>query len=120
MVIQTISGKTVVGFTINAWGPVVISYDQNQKNGCLENYICVRVFKHRPVPIDQVFCTHYVLCLLQSWRIQLTTLPGQIRQRAQNTQQIMSLTCSFKHAHLCINTNAMCFRALCSKKEYDF
>jgi len=38
---QTISWKAVAGFTVNAWGPFVISYDQNQENGCLENYICV-------------------------------------------------------------------------------
>jgi len=30
----------------------------------LENYICVRAFKHRLVPIDQVFCAHCMLCLL--------------------------------------------------------
>jgi len=42
----------------------------------LENYICVQAFKHQPVPIDQVFCTRCVLCLLQSWRFQLTALPG--------------------------------------------
>jgi len=51
-------------------------YDQNQENGSLENYICVRAFKHRPVSIDQVFCTRCMLCLLQSWRFQLTALPG--------------------------------------------
>jgi len=38
---------------------------QNQENGCLENYIRVRAFKYRPVPIDQVFCTRCTLCLLQ-------------------------------------------------------
>jgi len=38
---------------------------QNQENGCLENYIRVRAFKRRPVPIDQMFCTR-MLCLLQS------------------------------------------------------
>ena len=31
----------------------------------------------RPVPIDQVFCTRCMLCLLQRWRFQLTALPGQ-------------------------------------------
>jgi len=29
-------------------GAFVTSYDQNQENGCLENYICVRAFEHRP------------------------------------------------------------------------
>jgi len=38
---------------------------QNQENVYLENYIRVRAFKHRPVPIDQVFCTRCMLCLLQ-------------------------------------------------------
>jgi len=70
---------------VNAWGPFVISYDQNPENGCLENYICVWAFKQRPVPVDQAFCTRCMLCLLQSWRFQLTALPGQTMQRAQNT-----------------------------------
>jgi len=43
---------------------------QNQENGCLKNYIRVRIFKDRPVPIDQVLCTRFMLCLLQSWRFQ--------------------------------------------------
>jgi len=75
-VIQTTSGKVVAGFAVNAWGPFVVSYEQNQENVCLENYICVRALKHQPVPIDQVFCTHCMLCLLQFWRFQLTALPG--------------------------------------------
>jgi len=57
-------------------GSFCFLYDQNQENGCLENYICVRAFKHQPVPIDQVFCTRCMLCLLQSWRFQLTALLG--------------------------------------------
>ena len=56
--------------------PGDLSYDQNQENGCLENYKCVRAFKHQPVLIDQVFCTRCMLYLLQSWRFQLTVLPG--------------------------------------------
>jgi len=36
-------------------------------------------------PIDQVICTRFMLCLLQSLRFQLTALPGQTKQRAQNT-----------------------------------
>ena len=60
------SGNAVTGFGVNAWRPFVISYDQNQENSCLENYICVRAFIHRPVLIDQVFCTRCLLCLLQS------------------------------------------------------
>ena len=40
-------------------------------------YICVWAFKHRPVPTDVVFCTRCMLCLLQSWRFQITALPGQ-------------------------------------------
>jgi len=82
---KKISAKAVAGFAVNAWGPFVISYDQNQENSCLENYICVRAFKHRPVPIDQVFYTRFMPCLLQSWRFQPTALPGQTMKRAQNT-----------------------------------
>ena len=92
----------------------VISYNQNQENGCLENYICVRVFKHRPIPNDQTFCTRHMLCLCQSRQFQLTALPGQTMQRVQNTKSIISLTCSFKHAHICINTNT---KALCLKRN---
>jgi len=55
-----ISGKAVADFAVNAWRPFVISY-KDKKNGCLENYIRVRAFKHRPVPIDQVFCTRCML-----------------------------------------------------------
>jgi len=39
---KTISGKAVAGFSVNIGEQCVISYDQNQENGCLENYICVR------------------------------------------------------------------------------
>jgi len=28
----------------------IISYDQNQENGCWEIYICVRAFKHKTSP----------------------------------------------------------------------
>ena len=59
-----ISEKTVAGFAVNAWRPFVIFYKQNKENGCLENYICVRAFKNRPVSTDQVFFTHCMLCLL--------------------------------------------------------
>jgi len=39
-------------------------------------------------------------------------------QRAQNTQ--WTVMCSFKHAHICINTNAKkCLKAFCSNKKYD-
>jgi len=48
-----------------------------------------------------VFCIHYMLCLLQSWRFQLTALLRQTMQRVQNTWSITSLICSFKHAHIC-------------------
>jgi len=75
----------VAGFAVNTWGPFVISYDQSQENGCLENYICVRAFKSRPVPIDQVFYTRCMLYVLQPWRFQLTGLLGQTTQRVQNT-----------------------------------
>jgi len=84
-VMWTISGKAVAGFAVNAWGPFVIFYDQNQENRCLKLYICVWVFKYRRVPIDQVFCTRCMLCLLQSWRFQLIALPGQTMQRTKNT-----------------------------------
>jgi len=88
MVIQTISGKAVAGCQCltTSW----YFFRPESKNGCLENYICVLGFKHRSVTFDQVFCTH---CLLQSWRFQ---------QRAQNTNSITFLVCSFKHAHVCI------------------
>jgi len=42
-------------------------------------------FWHNPVPVDQVFCIRWILCLLQSWRFQLTALPRQTMQRAQST-----------------------------------
>jgi len=76
----------------------VIFYDHDQENSCLENCICVRAFKHRSVPNDQVLCTHCMLCLLQSWRFQLTALPGQTMQRAQNSYSITSFMRSLKHA----------------------
>jgi len=43
---------------------------------CLENYIGIRAFRQSPVSIDQKFCTRCMLCLLQSWWLQLTALPG--------------------------------------------
>jgi len=57
------------------------------RNGCLENYICVQAFKHIPLPIDQVFCTHCMLCLylLHSRWFQLTVLPKQTMQWVQHT-----------------------------------
>jgi len=77
---ETISGIAVADFAVNAWGLCVISYDQNQENGDLENYIFVRAFKHRPVPIAQMFCIRCMLWLLQSWRFQQRALPGQAIQ----------------------------------------
>jgi len=100
--VQTIQGKvtgrnvTQDNGNVNAWGPFIISYDQNQENGCLENYIHVRAFKNRPVPTDQVFCTRYMLCLLQSWRFQLKAVPGETMQRAQNSR----LSCILSNAHV--------------------
>ena len=38
-----------------------------KKNSCLENYICIRAFKHRPVPMDLVFCTR-MLCVARANR----------------------------------------------------
>ena len=90
---------------VNAWGPFLITYDQNHENGWLENYVCVWAFKHRPVPIDQVFCIGCMLCLLQSWRFQLSALPGQTMQRAQNTVDYLShvflQACTHLHQHKC-------------------
>jgi len=63
---------------------------RNQENICLENYIRVWAFKYRPVPIDQVLCTCRMLCLLQYWQFQLTALPRQTMQRAQNTVKVDS------------------------------
>ena len=48
--IQTISWKAVAGFAGNAWRPFVFSYDQNQENGCLENY---RAFAFEHLNTDQ-------------------------------------------------------------------
>ena len=44
MVIKKISGKAVTDFAVNAWRSFVISYNQNQENGCLKNDICVQAF----------------------------------------------------------------------------
>jgi len=99
---RNVTGKAVVAFVVNPWDTFAIYYDQNQENACLENYICVRVLKHRPVPIHQVFCTRCMLCLLQSWRFQLTALLRQTMKREQNIWSITFPMCSFKHAHICI------------------
>jgi len=69
---------------------------QNQENGCLEDYIRVRAFKQRPIPIDQVFCTRCMLCLLQSWRVQLTALPGQTIQERKTHSR---LSCVLSNTH---------------------
>jgi len=54
-----------------------------------------------PVPVDQVFCTRCMLCLLQSWRFQLTALPRQTIERAENAVDYFShvffLTCTYLH-----------------------
>ena len=39
MVIQTISGKAIAGFAVNAWWPFVISYDQNQRPERAQNKV---------------------------------------------------------------------------------
>jgi len=89
-------------------------------------HLCSR-FKQRPVPIDEVFCTHCMLYVFQSSRFQLTALPDQTMQKAQNTLSIISLTCSFKHAHICISTNAtMCLKpfvhiySMTSSKKFTY
>jgi len=53
---------------------------QNQDIGCLVKYIRVQEFKYRPVPIDQVFCTRCMLCLLQS------TIPATSAARVNHTK----------------------------------
>jgi len=60
-------------------------------------HLCPSI-KHRPNPIEQVFCTRCMLCLSPSWRFQLSALPRQTGQRAQNTYSITFIVCSFKHA----------------------
>jgi len=85
-------------FAVNAWGPI-ISYEQNQENGCLENYICVRAFKHRPVLTDQVFCNRCMLSLLQSWRFQLTALPGQAIRKERKTHSRFPLSRVLSYMH---------------------
>ena len=46
-----------------------------------------------------------MLCLLQSWRFQLSALPGQTMQRAQNTVDYLShvflQACTHLHQHKC-------------------
>jgi len=107
--------KCSLWFCIQCLSTFCYFLQQNQENGCLENCICVRAFKRRPVPIDQVLCTR-MLCLLQSWQFQLAALPMQTIQRAQNTEE-STLMCSFKYAHISINPHAkMCLKAFCSKK----
>jgi len=60
--------------------------------------LCVQASKHRPVPIDQGFCTRCMLCLLQSWQFQLTVLPGITIQRAQ-THRRLTLSCALSNMH---------------------
>jgi len=85
------------------WGPFVISYDQNQENGFLENHICVRAFA-------------LVACF-----IAVLTIPANSAARvnhAKSAKHTVDCMCSFKHAHICINTNAKkCLKALCSRKS---
>ena len=102
----------------NVWGPFVVSYDRIKKMA-----VCKTTFVSEHLNTDQfpltnwVLCTCCMLCLLQSWRFQLTALPRQTStQRAQSTWS--TLTCSIRHAHICINPNAkVCLKALCSKKS---
>jgi len=77
-----IGWSLVSSFAVNIWVSFVISFNQNQENGSLENYICALAVILRQVLTDHVFCTHCMLCLLQSWQFQLTALPGGNMQRA--------------------------------------
>jgi len=46
------------------------------------------------------------------------TIPSNSAARANHAKSAKqsTLMCSFKHAHICINTNEICLKALCSKK----
>jgi len=90
--------RITLSFAVNAWGPFGISYDQNQENGCVEKYICVPAFKHRTIPIDQVFCTRCMLCLLQSWRFLLKRCPGK-PCKAPKTHSRLPLSCVLSNMH---------------------
>ena len=71
-------------------------------------------FKHRPVPIDQVFCTRCMLCLLQSWRFELTGLPKQTMQRTQNTYSRLPLSCVLSN----MNAFALAQMQRCVQKPF--
>jgi len=62
-----------------------------------------------------------VLHSLDALPVAILAVPANSTARANNAQNakhiVDYLMCSFKHAHMCINTNAkMCLKALCSKK----
>jgi len=98
---------------------------QNDDNGCLENYIRVQAFKHRPVPINQVFCTRCMHCLLQSGRFQLTALPGQtIKERKTHSRLscVLSNTHTFASTQMrkCVQKRFVQRNSMTSSKKFTF
>jgi len=71
---------------------------QNQENGCLENYICIREFQHRPVPIDSV------LHLLYALSVAVLAIPANSAARANHTKSAKHMVGSHlffqAHTHL--------------------
>jgi len=95
-----------------------------QENGCLENYIRVRAFKHRLVSIDQVFCTR-MFCLLQSWRFQLTALPGQTTKERKTHSRpscVLSNTHTFALTQMrrCVQKPFVQRNSMTSSKKFVF
>jgi len=94
---RTVTSRNVTqdNGNINNFWKVSIS---ESKNCCMENYICVRVFKRRPVPTDQVFCTRCMLRLLRALPI-----PTNSAAQANSTKHIVDYHVLFQtrtHLHL--------------------
>ena len=125
--IKTVEETVQINFAVHALGHFAISCDQNQENGCLENYICVRAFKHGPVPIDQVFCTP-----LQALPVAVLAIPVNSAARENHAKSAKHTVDYLSHVFFqtctrAFNTNAkMCLKgfvqrdSMTSGKKFTF
>ena len=64
---------------------------------------------HSPIPIDQVFCTRCMFCLLQSWRFQLTESARAICAKSAKHSRL-PLSCVLSNMHTSALTQMLgCF-----------
>jgi len=99
--VQTTSGKAVAGFAVNAWGPFVISYDQNRKWLLGKLHLCPSIWTQTSTNWPSV------LHSLHAFPIAVLAIPANSATRANHAKSakhvdeylphVLFLTCTHLH-----------------------